>query len=99
VLVEDIRSQRFSAEAEDTANLLGEHINFPAKRITLYRMKTDTGYSIPIFPQLLPFLRKLETKGQICKGQKVFKVRDPNRAMTAVCKRLGLPHFSPRSLR
>ena len=115
-LVGAIRSQRFNAEAEDSAalvefmglagvgtaecaNLHGEHIDFAAKRITLYRMKTDTGYSIPIFPQLLPFLQKIEAKGQILQGQKVFKIRDPKKALTAACKRLGFPHFSPRSLR
>jgi len=76
-LVGNIRSQKFNAEAEDSANLvkfmglagvgtaecanlLGEHINFETKRITLYRVKTDTGYLVPLFPQLLPFLRKME---------------------------------------
>jgi integrase len=115
-LVSDIRSQRFNAEAEDSANLvefmglagvgtaecanlLGEYIDFGANRITLYRVKTDTAYSIPIFPQLLPFLRKLEEKGHIKQGNKVFKIRDPKKALTAACKRLGFPHFSPRSLR
>jgi integrase len=115
-LVGEIRSQRFNAEAEDSAalvefmglagvgtaecnNLKGEHVDFAAKRITLYRMKTDTAYSIPIFPQLLPFLRSMESKGQIQQGQKVFKIRDPKKSLTAACKRLGFPHFSPRSLR
>ena len=115
-LVADIRSQRFSAEAEDSAdlvefmglagvgtaecaNLIGEHIDFGSKRITLYRLKTDTGYSIPIFPQLLPFLQTLQAKGQIQQGKYVFKVRDPKKSLTAACKRLGFPHFSPRSLR
>ncbi len=115
-LIADIRGQRFSAEAADSAdlvefmglagvgtaecaNLLGEHIDFAANRITLYRVKTDTGYSIPIYPQLLPFLRNLEAKGQIQQGQKLFKIRDPKKALAAACKRLKFPHFSPRSLR
>lgn len=54
---------------DECANLLNEHIDFAANRITLYRVKTDTGYSIPIYPQLLPFLRKMETMGQIQRGQ------------------------------
>jgi integrase len=115
-LVADIRSQRFSPEAADSAdlvefmglagvgtaecaNLRGENIDFVARRIALYRMKTDTGYSIPLFPQLLPFLRRMEEKGQIQQGQRVFKIRDPKKAMAAACRRLGFPHFSPRSLR
>ena len=83
----------------ECANLSGGHIDFAANRITLYRMKTDTGYAIPIFPQLLPFLRNLEAKGQIQQGQKLFKIRDPKKAMAAACKWLQFPHFSPRSLR
>jgi hypothetical protein len=38
-------------------------------RITLYRQKTDTGYSVPIFPQLLPFLKRLDADGRIKPGQ------------------------------
>jgi integrase len=83
----------------ECANLNGEHINFASNRITLYRVKTSTGYSIPIFPQLLPFLRKLEAKGQIKSGQPVFLLREPKKALASACKRLRYPHFSPRSLR
>src|ERR1039457_2747920 len=67
----------------ECANLMGEHLDFAAKRITLYRMKTDTGYAIPIFPQLLPFLQKLQAKGRIQDSQIVFKVRDPKKALMA----------------
>ena len=115
-IVQNIRHQKFNAEAEATAdvvefmglagvgtaecaNLKGEHINFAAKRITLYRVKTDTGFSVPIFPQVLPFLKAMEAKGRIVQGQPVFLVRDPKKALAAGCKRLGFPHFSPRSLR
>src|SRR6266481_1321122 len=68
-IVRDIRSQKFSADAQDSADLVefmgkagagtaecaglcGEHIDFQNKRITLYRHKTATGYTIPLFPQL-----------------------------------------------
>ncbi|MGD0261488.1 MAG: tyrosine-type recombinase/integrase [Verrucomicrobiota bacterium] len=115
-LVADIRAQRLSADAGDSAdlvefmglagvgtaectNLMGEHIDFAAKRITLYRLKTDTGYTIPIFPQLLPFLQRLQAKGQLQQGQNIFKIRDPKKSLAAACKRLNFPHFSPRSLR
>jgi integrase len=83
----------------ECANLKGQHIDFAAKRITLYRMKTDTGFTIPIFPQVLPLLQKLEAKGQIRQGQPVFAVKCPKKALAAACKRLDFPHFSPRSLR
>jgi integrase len=83
----------------ECANLRGEHIDLAKKRINLYREKTDTGYSIPIFPQLLPFLQKLEANGRIHLGQPVFAVKDPKKSLAAACKRLNMPHFSPRSLR
>ncbi|PYJ81234.1 MAG: hypothetical protein DME22_21610, partial [Verrucomicrobia bacterium] len=83
----------------ECANLKGEHIDFDAKRITLYRSKTDTGYTIPIFPQLLPLLEKLKASAGIQVGQPVFRVRDPKKALTTACRRLKFPHFSPRSLR
>ncbi len=115
-IVAEIRSQKFSDTAKDTAdlvefmglsgagtaecaNLKGEHIHFASNRITLYRQKTDTGFSIPIFPQLLPFLKRLEEKGNIKQGQNVFRVESPKKALAAACARLGFPGFSPRSLR
>jgi integrase len=86
IIVANIRSQRFSDTAVDSANLVefmglagvgtaecanlrGDHIDFQLNRINLYRQKTDTGYSVPIYPQLLPFLRRLEADGQIKPGQ------------------------------
>jgi integrase len=83
----------------ECANLRGEHLDFKAKRITLYRMKTDTGYAIPIFPQVLPLLQKLEANGRIRPGEPVFTLKCPKKSLAAACKRLKFPHFSPRSLR
>jgi len=115
-IVAEIRSQKYSDTAQDSAdlvefmglsgagtaecaNLKGEHIHFVSNRITLYRQKTDTGFSIPIFPQLLPFLRRLEAKGNIKADQNIFRVESPKKALSAACERLKLPAFSPRSLR
>jgi integrase len=115
-IVDSIRSQKFSDDAEDTAdliefmglagvggaecaNLRGEHIDFSGNRITLYRQKTDTGYAIPIFPQLLPFLKRLEASGHISIGEPLFRVKDPKKALASACERLGFPNFSSRALR
>jgi integrase len=83
----------------ECAGLEGDHIDFQNKRITLYRHKTDTGYAITIFPQLRELLGRLQGQGRVLNGLPVFKVRDPKKALDAACKRLKLPHFSPRSLR
>jgi len=115
-IVSDIRSQPFSADADDTAdlvefmgeagvgtaecaNLRGEHVDLDRGRIILYRSKTDQGYAIPVFPQVLPLLERLKDKGRLQLGQPIFRVRDPKRGLAAACKRLKFPHFSPRSLR
>ena len=83
----------------ECASLRGEHIDFENNRITLYRHKTDTGYTIPIFPQVAPLLRRLEKQGKLAQGKPVFAVKDCHKALTNACKRLGLPHFTVRSLR
>jgi integrase len=83
----------------EASNLEGHCIYFETNRITLYRKKTETGYEIPIFPQLRPFLERLKAKGQITTGQKVFLVRDPKKALKSATLRLQLPRFSPRSVR
>jgi integrase len=83
----------------ECANLKGHHIDFAAGRITLYRMKTDTGFSLPIFPQLLPLLRRFESAGHIKASEPVFRVREPKKSLASACKAMHYPHFSPRSLR
>jgi integrase len=115
-ITKSIRSQRFNADAEDSANLVefmgiagvgtaecsslrGEHIQLEKGSINLYRKKTDSGFSIPIFPQLRPFLEKLREQGRIENGQPVFKIKDPKKGLDGACKRLKFPHFSSRALR
>jgi integrase len=115
-IVNEIRTQRFNADARDSSDLVefmglggvglaecaslkGEHVDFEANRVWLFRSKTDKGYSIPIFPQLKPLLEGFRKSGQIKVGAPVFRIRDPKKALTEACKRLGYPHFSSRSLR
>lgn len=127
-IVNEIRSQRFSDTAHDSAdvvqfwalagggtaeaaNLKGEHVDFDKcehgnedeeavkGEITLFRKKTDTGYTIPLFPAVRPLLEKLRDRGQIKTGQSVFKIRDPKKALRAACERLGIPKFSARTFR
>ena len=115
-LVADIRAQRFSAEAGDSAdlvefmglagvgtaecaNLMGEHIDFVAERITLYRLKTDTGYTIPIFPQLLPFLQRLQAKGQIEQGRKHLQNQRPKKVAHCRLQASQISAFLAWSLR
>ena len=83
----------------ECANLRGEHINFDNGHITLYRQKTDVGYTIPIFPQLKSLLDRFKQEGKIQVGEPVFRIQDPKKALAAACKRLKFQHFSSRALR
>ena len=83
----------------ECANLKGEHVDLESGKIWLFRSKTDTGYSIPVFPQLRGLLERYQAAGRLVTGQPLFKVRDPEKALTNACIRLKYPHFSTRALR
>lgn len=83
----------------ECGSLSGEHLDFHRNLITLYRSKTDKGYTIPMFPQLKPLLRRMKAEGRIRNGQPLFRVRDPKKALSAACHRLKFPNFSTRALR
>jgi integrase len=72
-------------------------VDLKADRIIVYRHKTDTGFVIPIYPQLRPLIEKL------CAGKKpnehLFSIGKARIAITNACKRLELPPFTHRSLR
>ena len=73
------------------------HVDLEAGRIIVYRRKTDTGFAIPIYPQLRPLVEKL------CKGkthnQRLFSINEAKKSLRNACKRLGFPQFTHRSLR
>jgi integrase len=73
------------------------HVDLDASRIIVYRHKTDTGFAIPVYPQLRPLVEKL------CKGkahtERLFSINESRKALANACKRLGFPSFTHRSLR
>jgi integrase len=72
-------------------------VDLDAGRIIVYRHKTDTGFTIPIYPQLRSLVEKL------CKSKvhnaPLFSITQARKALANSCKRLGLPSFTHRSLR
>jgi integrase len=72
-------------------------VDLDAGRIIIYRHKTDTGFAIPIYPQLRPLVEKL------CKGKthsaRLFAINQARNAIINACKRLELPIYTHRSLR
>ena len=67
------------------------------ERIVIYRHKTDSGFAIPIYPQLRPLVEKL------CAGKKpndyLFSIGQARIAISNACERLEFPAFTHRSLR
>jgi len=72
-------------------------VDLDAGRIIIYRHKTDTGFAIPIYPQMRPLIEKL------CRGkahtERLFSIMEARKALANACKRLGFPSFTHRSLR
>ena len=72
-------------------------VDLESGRIIVYRHKTDTGFAIPIYPQLRSLVEKL------CKGKahnaRLFSINQARKALRHACKRLGVPSFTHRSLR
>ena len=82
-------------------------VDLESGRFICHRRKTDTGFMLPVFPQLRPLMEKL------CKGKKpherLFTVYGARKAIANACKRLGfvrelpdgrlLAQFTHRSLR
>jgi integrase len=83
-------------QAEASA-LTRAHVDFAAGQIIVYRKKTDTGFAVPIFPQLRSLFEKVCTgKGH---NERLFTIYEARKALHNACKRLGFPRFTPCSLR
>jgi integrase len=76
-------------------------IDWDKAQITTFRQKTSRGFVIPLYPPLRPVLDRMrqERGGSPPGGEKVFRVKDAKKAITAACKRLRLPAYSHRSFR
>ena len=81
----------------EAGSLKRADVDLKAGRITTFRHKTATGFSIPIFPQARSLIERL------CEGKSnddsIFKIRDAKKALAGACRRLNLSAFSQRSLR
>jgi integrase len=113
-IVAEIRAQKFNQVAEqsgdfieflglaglgaaEAASLTPADVDLGAGHIIAYRHKTNAGFAVPIYPQLRPLLKKL------CAGkahnERLFQINEARKALTNACVRLGLAHFTHRSLR
>jgi integrase len=68
-------------------------------RIRFTRQKTKKHFYVPIYPWLRPLLDELRRKAGPKPSGRVFKVNSVKHSLASACERLGLPHFTQRSLR
>ena len=83
----------------ELANLCGEHLNFEKRQITVRRQKTQRVFTIPMYPQAMPLLRRFRKEGRIVPAKPLFQRVKPREAIALACQRLKYPSFSPRSFR
>jgi integrase len=84
----------------ECAGLTWGDVNFNTSTISVIRKKTGTGFKVPIYPQLLPFFKRLKVARKTKSAtDHVFKVRDPKKALDSACTRLNLPKYSARDFR
>jgi integrase len=81
----------------EAAAIKRSDVDLDSGRIIVYRHKTDTGFVIPIYPQLRPLVERL------CNGKahndRLFSINESRKALANACKRLDFPQFTHRSLR
>jgi integrase len=81
----------------EVASITRADVDLAAGRIIVYRLKTDTGFTIPVYPQMRALVEKL------CKGkahnERLFTITEARKALRNACRRLGLPLYSHRALR
>jgi integrase len=80
----------------EAASIKRSDVDLEAGRIIVYRHKTDTGFAIPIYPQVRPLIEKL------CQGkahdERLFSINEARKALRNACSWLGFPSFTHRSL-
>ena len=90
-----------------------QHVNVAKQEITFFRQKTRTPYTVPIYPQAEPLVKKLLAKPGMKPTDPLFsinliksknveaegKTKDAKKSLQAACKRLGYPAYTQRSLR
>ncbi|MEI6715283.1 MAG: hypothetical protein WCO60_16110, partial [Verrucomicrobiota bacterium] len=83
----------------EAAGLLWRDIDEVRNEIVYLRRKTKKSFKTPIYGWLKPLITRLRTRGDVAPEDRVFDVYEVKKALSNACERLGLPHFTHRSLR
>jgi integrase len=84
----------------EARQLQWKDFDFSRSGFFVRRQKTGKYFEVPFYPYLKKFLVALyERQGRPHGNAKVLRVADCKKTLRTVCRQLGVPHFSPRSLR
>lgn len=76
-----------------------QHINLTAGTIQVFRRKTSEAFLIPIYPDARPVVDRRMADMPAEPTARLLPLGNCKKGLAAACKRLGFPHFEPRSLR
>jgi len=84
----------------EAASLNWPQVDLEKREILFKRVKTGKTYSVPIFDDLLPLMKRARNEATDLNGR-VFKINDAKKALNHACLRMGFPKppFTQRSLR
>lgn len=83
----------------EAAGLRWQDVNWDQQTLTVFRLKTSSGFIIPIYPQVKPLLERRKDSTLADPALPVFSIKDAKKALSAACRRLRMPSYSQRSLR
>ncbi len=76
-----------------------QHINLTLGTIQVFRRKTTEAFVIPVYPSARSIIERRLADMPASPTARLMPLGDCKKGLAASCKRLGLPHFEPRSLR
>ncbi len=76
-----------------------QHVHLDAGTIQIFRRKTRQSFLIPIYPLARPIVERRLAAMPADQHARLLPHDDCKKALAGACKRLGFPHFEPRSLR
>jgi len=83
----------------ETAALKWKHVDFLNNEMHLFRPKTRMYYPRRLNTRVREFLLKRYDASDKNGETNVFSIKNPRKAIENACKRLGLPHYSNRTMR
>jgi len=93
----------FAGEAglgqSEIAGLRRCDIDLAGENMTCFRLKTSTGFAVPLYPKARPIIERRLTAAAQDPKSPLFPFANCKKGIEAACRRLHFPHFTLRSLR